>query len=222
MIYKQTIILIFLTTLTRFTWCNKRVNLSCAQIRAFVDGHNFRRWTVAQGVVLGQPATDDMLYMVWDEELAEKAAQWAENGIFGHNPNRTIGSQRWELVGENVYFSKFLGWGTLANVEVVPNIEEALASWYNEYMDYGFFPFCLGTKKAIGHYTQLVWANTHRVGCGISQKKQTGETFTLFVCNYGPTGNYLGQLPYKPSKYPGSLHWAQEQNIKPYGIACSF
>ncbi|KAL2460343.1 CAP superfamily protein [Abeliophyllum distichum] len=43
------------------------------------------------------------------------------------------------------------------------------------------------------HYTQVVWANTHRLGCA-RVKCQDGWTFV--TCNYDPPGNYIGERPY--------------------------
>ncbi|CAG9795272.1 unnamed protein product [Diatraea saccharalis] len=42
----------------------KILNLSCQQIRSFVDGHNNRRQQLANGKVPGQPAASVMKYMV--------------------------------------------------------------------------------------------------------------------------------------------------------------
>lgn len=40
------------------------LDLSCKQIRAFVDGHNSRRLSLAKGTVSNQPAASEMKYMV--------------------------------------------------------------------------------------------------------------------------------------------------------------
>jgi hypothetical protein len=46
-----------------------------------------------------------------------------------------------------------------------------------------------------GHYTQLVWANTRRIGC--ARHNCSGLTFpSSIVCDYGPGGNFGGQSPY--------------------------
>lgn len=45
---------------------------------------------------------------------------------------------------------------------------------------------CSGTD---GHYTQVLWASSYKVGCGYTSAAGT-------VCNYSPGGNYIGQAPF--------------------------
>lgn len=45
---------------------------------------------MATGNVLGQPSAENMREIVWDDELAEKAQEWANNCQFRHDPKRTI------------------------------------------------------------------------------------------------------------------------------------
>jgi hypothetical protein len=47
-------------------------------------------------------------------------------------------------------------------------------------------------------YTQLIWAKTHSVGCGVS----ICNSKTYFTCLYGPTGNVVGEAPYKSATSP--------------------
>jgi pathogenesis-related protein 1 len=44
-----------------------------------------------------------------------------------------------------------------------------------------------------GHYTQLVWRDTKRIGCA-RVKCHNGWMFV--TCNYDPPGNYEGERPY--------------------------
>ncbi|CAJ1936224.1 unnamed protein product [Sphenostylis stenocarpa] len=44
-----------------------------------------------------------------------------------------------------------------------------------------------------GHYTQVVWRNTLRVGCA---KVACDDGGTFIGCNYDPPGNYIGERPY--------------------------
>ena len=43
-----------------------------------------------------------------------------------------------------------------------------------------------------GHYTQIVWETTQKVGCA----KIQCDGFDLWVCNYDPPGNWVGEKPY--------------------------
>lgn len=53
-----------------------------------------------------------------------------------------------------------------------------------------------------GHYTQMLWAGTTRLGCGAirydtSRPGTRGVIhYEYLVCNYGPAGNVLGRPVY--------------------------
>ena len=62
----------------------------------------------------------------------------------------------------------------------------ALKMWNLEHRNFSF-----GSSKnklsVVGHYTQMVWAGSHKVGCGYSQcKTPRGKTFYNYICNYCP------------------------------------
>lgn len=52
--------------------------------------HNRLRQLVATGRYPGQPGAENMREIVWDDELAARAQQWADNCQFRHDPHRTI------------------------------------------------------------------------------------------------------------------------------------
>uniref|UniRef100_UPI0037E7259D peptidase inhibitor 16-like n=1 Tax=Semicossyphus pulcher TaxID=241346 RepID=UPI0037E7259D len=69
-----------------------------------------------------------------------------------------------------------------------------------EHLNYDFHNNSCDEDKMCGHYTQMVWADTHRVGCAVHHCNDMeglnwGKTYFL-VCNYYPTGNYEGERPY--------------------------
>ena len=48
-----------------------------------------------------------------------------------------------------------------------------------------------------GHYTQIVWKETRKVGCAMAQ--YTAGDFQggyVVVCKYTPPGNVIGNAPY--------------------------
>ena len=46
-----------------------------------------------------------------------------------------------------------------------------------------------GCSGSTGHYTQVLWSRTYKVGCGYTPAAGT-------VCNYSPGGNDIGQPPF--------------------------
>jgi pathogenesis-related protein 1 len=114
----------------------------------------------------------------WSTQLAATAQQWAEHlakiGTMMHSGSNGL--------GENL----FVGYGK----EYTPN--DAVAAWYAEKKQYTYRKFRMGGPD-VGHYTQLVWRNTKKVGMGIA-KSSDGVIF--IVANYYPAGNYIGQKPY--------------------------
>lgn len=87
--------------------------------------------------------------------------------------------------GENLY------WASGGN----PTAESAVAAWASEGQCYSYATFpegCRGGCQSCGHYTQLIWRNSSKLGCG---KASCGRE-QVWVCNYDPPGNFLGQRPY--------------------------
>ncbi|KAK6036935.1 hypothetical protein COOONC_25560 [Cooperia oncophora] len=72
--------------------------------------------------------------------------------------------------------------------------------WFDELAKYGVGKDNVFTKKLlsrpnmpIGHYTQMVWQNTYKLGCAI----EWCDDMTYGVCQYSPSGNYIDQLIYE-------------------------
>merc|ERR1712037_775908 len=60
----------------------------------------------------------------------------------------------------------------------------------------------------LGHFTQLGWADTYMVGCGYSYYDDPKRGLSkLYVCNYGPGGNLVGDSMYKVG-FPGLMSCA--------------
>merc|ERR1712020_452603 len=60
-----------------------------------------------------------------------------------------------------------------------------------------------GATGVIGHYTQVVWAESHEVGCGYMTSVKGTNFESVLVCNYGPGGNFRGKPVYQKGM-PGS------------------
>jgi pathogenesis-related protein 1 len=84
--------------------------------------------------------------------------------------------------------------------------QQAVALWESEIECYTFGPFQGGVNATCssacsdyggcGHYTQMVWRKSRRVGCGVAECGSGARIRVYWVCNYDPVGNYIGQLPY--------------------------
>ncbi|KQR95173.1 hypothetical protein ASG01_04795 [Chryseobacterium sp. Leaf180] len=118
--------------------------------------------------------------LTWSAELSKYAQDWADqlanrNCAFEH---RSTGNY-----GENIYMAS----GTLATAK------QASANWYSEIKTFKNVPLNSNNWYDTGHYTQMVWKSTQKVGMGIS--KCTNGNY-IVVANYDPPGNFMGQTPY--------------------------
>ena len=62
-------------------------------------------------------------------------------------------------------------------------------AWYDEVDRYNYNN--PGFSGATGHFTQVVWKDTKKLGCAISNCPGQGD---IYVCHYDPAGNYAGQF----------------------------
>lgn len=135
-------------------------------------------------------AMPPMPALVWNTDLAAIAQAYSEElartgcGLT-HSGNG---------YGENLYWQSGLS----------VSAEDVVASWHEEIECYTFGPFMRGdacnractdamNASGCGHYTQIVWRDTRRLGCGVATCPGGAEIWT---CNYDPAGNYVGEEPY--------------------------
>ncbi|KAF3434504.1 hypothetical protein FNV43_RR21589 [Rhamnella rubrinervis] len=69
----------------------------------------------------------------------------------------------------------------------------AVNMWVGEKAYYNYNSNSCASGQQCGHYTQVVWRNSVRVGCA---KVRCNNGGTFIICNYDPPGNYNGQRPY--------------------------
>ncbi|GAB0089408.1 cysteine-rich venom protein-like [Sergentomyia squamirostris] len=136
------------------------------------------------------PPASNMLIMKWHHGAARAAQKWAEQcKLLTHDSPKGRWIDNYGACGQNIFVSS----------QKVPWLF-ALRMWFTERQN-----FTYGSPRnelhVIGHYTQMVWAATHKVGCGLAKCVHgfRGKTYFNYVCNYCPIGNHddkLG-LPYK-------------------------
>ncbi|KAL1289408.1 hypothetical protein HN51_057627 [Arachis hypogaea] len=133
----------------------------------YVDAHNVARSEV------GEPS------LIWDDSVAAYAQNYANQRrkdcqlIHSHGP-----------YGEN------LAWSSSNDFSGVDGVK----LWVDEKAYFDYMSNSCADNQMCGHYTQVVWKNTLRVGCAKVICDNNGGTF--ITCNYDPPGNYIGQRPY--------------------------
>uniref|UniRef100_T1JAR0 Cysteine-rich venom protein n=1 Tax=Strigamia maritima TaxID=126957 RepID=T1JAR0_STRMM len=154
--------------------------------------HNQLRQKVATGGEKrrNQPPASNMQIMRWDEELAQTAQKHSEQCKFAHDCPKCREVDRF-TVGQNVYLRS----STKANEDF--SWEKVILAWYDEVAllpasIVNSFNIIPGTL----HYTQMVWWDTATIGCGYTYYKDGKFWKKLFVCNYGPNGNWLDEAMY--------------------------
>jgi hypothetical protein len=70
--------------------------------------------------------------------------------------------------------------------------DEVVGAWLTEESCFSNGPFD-ACSCTCGHYSQIVWRTSTMLGCGVGNCPGGGE---VWVCNYDPPGNFLGQNPY--------------------------
>lgn len=48
-------------------------------------------------------------------------------------------------------------------------------------------------NRGVGHYTQMIWRDSARIGAGIARYEKNGFVWTVVVCCYDPPGNAMGR-----------------------------
>lgn len=124
------------------------------------------------------PAASPIPPLTWSGEVAAVAQAYADKCVFKHSGGP---------YGENLYASS-----------ASSTAEAVVESWASEKAEYDYAADSCSDE--CGHYTQVVWAASLRLGCGVTTCT-TGSPFgggewQNWVCNYDPPGNYIGQRPY--------------------------
>lgn len=134
--------------------------------------------------------------LIWSGKMENYAQEWA-NYLANQNncqmEHRSNLNQNPLKAGENLFWGGPRRWSD-GRTEVQPLTATQVAqSWASEKAFYNYSSHSCATGKKCGHYTQMVWRDTIEVGCAMAVCPDKGQ---IWVCNYNPPGNYIGQLPY--------------------------
>ena len=149
-----------------------------------IDAHNGER------ALVGVPPLE------WDEALAVDAARYAadmaQSGAFRHSPrgSRAIPS------GENLWMGprRLYGYGVMVGAFLD---EKKLFRTEGKLPDLS----TSGRWQDVGHYTQMIWRGTRKVGCALGE----GANYEYLVCRYFPAGNAFGKGPLDEEASPVEL-----------------
>jgi len=147
--------------------------------REILNAHNQAR--ISANNPVPNPA---LAPLQWSASAASTAQAWADKCQASHNPEL-------KNLGENIAFATP---NKLTTAGVVQG-------WAAEASNYSYGTNACAPGKVCGHYTQLVWRSTTHVGCATKEcdKNSPFAGFTrwqIWVCNYSPPGNFVGQRPY--------------------------
>ena len=121
----------------------------------------------------------------WSKDLQKDAERYAKylakKDVFKHSSDNNQ--------GENLYYEY-----NSESITTKP-FSRATTAWLEEKEDYQYAK--IGSRKnankMIGHYTQMIWNKTTKVGLGAYVNKK-GKVYV--VARYYPAGNMIGSFPY--------------------------
>jgi len=113
--------------------------------------------------------------LTWDSGLARQAQTWVNKCKWGHSPHSIRRG-----AGENMAMSMGMRFSAAADTK----------RWYDELHNPGY-RYGSGFSMGTGHFTQVVWRSTKKLGCAA---KKCGQR-TYFCCQYYPPGNVQGRFP---------------------------
>ena len=151
-----------------FAIISKAQSLTKEEINIILERHNY--WRHQVGVTQN---------LQWSGKLSKIAYQWAkklknQKCAFKHSKNEDYGENLFQ--GTSGYF----------------DASYVVDAWAGEKVFYNYETNQCKKGEMCGHYTQIVWKKTAQVGCA----KIVCNDLDIWVCNYDPPGNWIGEKPY--------------------------
>jgi hypothetical protein len=117
-----------------------------------------------------------------DDRLNIYAQNWANHLAASGTLQHSGGNY-----GENLYYVS-----SSSRIDEPAAADGAGGSWYGESAQYRYGS---GFSPATGHFTQLVWKSSARLGCGMASGSNGSLNTVYVVCSYDPPGNVANQFP---------------------------
>ncbi|KAI3803772.1 hypothetical protein L1987_31934 [Smallanthus sonchifolius] len=116
--------------------------------------------------------------MTWDPTVAKFAESYANQ----RKVDCALVHSHIDKYDENIAY----GYGEFSGLD-------AVKLCVDEKADYNYVSNSCTPSKMCGHYTQVVWKKSIRIGC--ARVKCLNNAYFV-TCNYEPPGNYIGEKPY--------------------------
>lgn len=145
---------------------SKRQVMAASQSREFLTAHNLVR------LHLREPP------LKWDRRLTRYARRFASQRIVDCKMVHSFGPY-----GENIFWGGKDHWTP----------RDIVRSWIREHRYYHLRTNECDPGQMCGHYTQVIWRESARVGCA----KVTCNNGGMYaICSYDPPGNYINESPF--------------------------
>lgn len=181
------------------------LGMSKRQRNKILTLHNKLREDAKSGNIRGykgrkQPKAKKMPPLRWSWTITRAAQKWSKKCTIEHTKsdpeflNNALGNKLdWtKLIGEN------LGISAGHSDSITQIVKDGWAAEVTKkkisYKKYSF-------DQETGHYTQMIWGGTYKIGCGLSvcPYESGGKSLEVdyLVCFYSPRGNINGKPIYK-------------------------
>lgn len=148
--------------------------------------------------------------LVWDETIAKVSQSWAEH-LKSDGCDMVHSSSAWQKEaykaagGPEEFLGENIAWACCSDPPKQDG-KQVVDMWASEKKSFSYGP--LGEEctshdgGTTGHYTQLVWAKSEKMGCGMAT---CGDKGTVWVCNFYPSGNWMGEAPFCKAALPADM-----------------
>ncbi|XP_045446928.1 uncharacterized protein LOC123655136 [Melitaea cinxia] len=164
-------------------------------INTIIENINRRRNFIALGHSNFLPGAANMKKISWSQELALSAQLWANQCDQQLQPDKEDQCRDIEnmKVGQNI--------ATITGPSAGFNVKSFVEIWFMQSLVYNgsvtYYNESHGNKS--NQFTQLIWANTEKIGCGKAKFTVNNIKTTIverLVCNFAPKGNVHGKPVY--------------------------
>ncbi|KAL7647541.1 UNVERIFIED_CONTAM: hypothetical protein RMT77_001141 [Armadillidium vulgare] len=178
--------------------CGTSYTFSASDKAKILQHHNKIRQRAASGQETNTktplPPACKMPDLQWNDEAASIAQRLTDTCDYGHDDLRNLCNGTY--CGQNIAMSSF---SPEPSIPISDIFLKLIDSWYSGEVeligpeDICSFKFGGGFE----HYTQIIWAETSSIGCGLTSFVEGGWHRYYIVCNYCVGGNYLDEPVYR-------------------------